>query len=86
MLPIDTFLLSGKDADPDIPIYKQAKAEYAKLWKWRVMSKPGGILDALAQTMPAAVILNEVEPGSNMRRLVPGNCPDSGLKKLGRTG
>ena len=23
--------LSGKDADPDIPILKQAKAEYAKL-------------------------------------------------------
>jgi hypothetical protein len=25
------FLTLGKDADPDIPIYKQAKAEYAKL-------------------------------------------------------
>jgi hypothetical protein len=26
-----TSTLSGKDADPDIPILKQAKAEYAKL-------------------------------------------------------
>ena len=25
------FLTLWKDADPDIPIYKQAKAEYAKL-------------------------------------------------------
>jgi hypothetical protein len=25
------FLALWKDADPDIPIYKQAKAEYAKL-------------------------------------------------------
>jgi hypothetical protein len=25
------FLTLGKDADPDIPIYKQAKAEYARL-------------------------------------------------------
>ena len=25
------FLILWKDADPDIPIYKQAKAEYAKL-------------------------------------------------------
>jgi hypothetical protein len=25
------FLTRWKDADPDIPIYKQAKAEYAKL-------------------------------------------------------
>jgi hypothetical protein len=25
------FLAIWKDADPDIPIYKQAKAEYAKL-------------------------------------------------------
>ena len=25
------FLTFGKDADPDIPIYRQAKAEYAKL-------------------------------------------------------
>jgi hypothetical protein len=29
-LPTD-FLTLWKDADPDIPIYKQAKAEYAKL-------------------------------------------------------
>ena len=27
----DDFLTLWKDADPDIPIYKQAKAEYAKL-------------------------------------------------------
>jgi hypothetical protein len=27
----DDFLLLWKDADPDIPILKQAKAEYAKL-------------------------------------------------------
>lgn len=26
-----SFLTLWKDADPDIPIYKQAKAEYAKL-------------------------------------------------------
>jgi eukaryotic-like serine/threonine-protein kinase len=26
------FLTLWKDADPDIPILKQAKAEYAKLW------------------------------------------------------
>ena len=25
------FLTLGKDADPDIPIYQQAKAEYKKL-------------------------------------------------------
>jgi len=25
------FFAQGKDADPDIPIFKQAKAEYAKL-------------------------------------------------------
>ena len=29
------FLTLWKDADPDIPIYKQAKAEYAKLNKQR---------------------------------------------------
>jgi hypothetical protein len=27
----ETFLAIWKDADPDIPILKQAKAEYAKL-------------------------------------------------------
>ena len=27
----EDFLTLWKDADPDIPIYKQAKAEYAKL-------------------------------------------------------
>jgi hypothetical protein len=27
----DDFLTLWKDADPDIPIFKQAKAEYAKL-------------------------------------------------------
>jgi hypothetical protein len=27
----ENFLTPWKDADPDIPIYKQAKAEYAKL-------------------------------------------------------
>jgi hypothetical protein len=27
----DDFLTLWKDADPDIPIYKQAKAEYARL-------------------------------------------------------
>ena len=27
------FLTLWKDADPDIPIYRQAKAEYAKLMK-----------------------------------------------------
>jgi hypothetical protein len=26
------FLTLWKDADPDIPILKEAKAEYAKLW------------------------------------------------------
>jgi len=29
----ETFLILWKDADPDIPIYQQAKAEYAKLGK-----------------------------------------------------
>jgi eukaryotic-like serine/threonine-protein kinase len=29
----DDFLSLWKDADPDIPIYRQAKAEYAKLHK-----------------------------------------------------
>jgi hypothetical protein len=29
--PIRDFLALWKDADPDIPILKQAKAEYAKL-------------------------------------------------------
>jgi eukaryotic-like serine/threonine-protein kinase len=28
---ISTFLVLWKDADPDIPFLKQAKAEYAKL-------------------------------------------------------
>jgi eukaryotic-like serine/threonine-protein kinase len=29
----EDFLTLWKDADPDIPIYQQAKAEYAKLRK-----------------------------------------------------
>jgi hypothetical protein len=29
----EEFLTIWKDADPDIPIYRQAKAEYAKLRK-----------------------------------------------------
>ncbi|MGB9431279.1 MAG: tetratricopeptide repeat protein, partial [Candidatus Acidiferrum sp.] len=29
----ETFLVFWKNADPDIPIYQQAKAEYAKLRK-----------------------------------------------------
>ena len=37
------FLTLWKDADPDIPIYKQAKAEYAKLNK----------LPAASQQLPA---------------------------------
>jgi hypothetical protein len=28
---VQNFLTLGKDADPDIPILKEAKAEYAKL-------------------------------------------------------
>ena len=32
------FLTLWKDADPDIPIYRQAKAEYAKLMKPRATS------------------------------------------------
>ncbi len=31
--PFSDFLTPGKDADPDIPILKEAKAEYAKLQK-----------------------------------------------------
>jgi hypothetical protein len=34
------FLTLWKDADPDIPIYKQAKAEYAKVNKLSVSSRP----------------------------------------------
>ena len=29
----EEFLTIWKDADPDIPVYRQAKAEYAKLGK-----------------------------------------------------
>jgi hypothetical protein len=29
----ESFLALWKDADPDVPIYQQAKAEYAKLQK-----------------------------------------------------
>ena len=29
--PVQDFLRCGKNADPDIPILKEAKAEYAKL-------------------------------------------------------
>ena len=31
MQPYHNFLMLWKDAEPDIPILKQAKAEYAKL-------------------------------------------------------
>jgi tetratricopeptide (TPR) repeat protein len=31
----EEFLNIWKDADPDIPIYREAKAEYARLGKWR---------------------------------------------------
>ena len=34
------FLTLWKDADPDIPIYKQAKGEYAKLNKLPAPSHP----------------------------------------------
>ena len=34
------FLTLWKEADPDIPIYKQAKAEYAKVNKLSVSSRP----------------------------------------------
>jgi len=33
--PFSGFLALGKDADPDIPIKKEARAEYAKLLKTR---------------------------------------------------
>ena len=31
----EEFLTSWKNADPDVPVYRQAKAEYAQLQKQR---------------------------------------------------
>jgi hypothetical protein len=36
---VTTYSRPGKRVDPDIPILKEAKAEYAKLqWAWKIPS------------------------------------------------
>jgi hypothetical protein len=60
-----------KDADPDIPILKEAKAEYAKL-QW--LAVPGKMLPSLSQRIRCHALCNSPRLGGNLLSVRTGEC------------
>jgi len=61
------FLILWKDADPDIPILKQAKAEYAKL-HYQALAQPCAICSPFYGLMSASAIYRKLSKGWNYSR------------------